>query len=58
MENKTLTNAEKKILRVVYHHTKHGIPLSLYEIAKKTGYTYPTVKKYVNKLIKEKILYE
>ncbi len=44
---------EKKILRLLFQ-TK--APLSVYEIAKELNISFPTVKKYVEILVKEKVI--
>lgn len=46
---------EKKILRFLYQ-TK--APLTLYEIAKETGISFPTVKKYIKQLTEEGFIIE
>ena len=46
---------EEKILRVLY---QQKIALTIYEVAKECGISYPTAKKYIEKLIKEKVIEE
>lgn len=55
VEQKQLNHIEGKILRVLY---QQGISLTYYEIAKEVGVSYATAKKYVDKLMKERIIVE
>ena len=54
-KKKNYNKTEEKILRVLY---QQKVPLTIYEVAKECGISYPTAKKYVEKLIKEGVLYE
>ncbi len=48
MKNENAINLiEQKIIRLLY---KAKVPLTIGQIAKEIGYTYPTVKKYVTRL--------
>lgn len=44
---------EEKILRVLY---QKKIQMTIYEVARASGVSYPTAKKYLYKLVKEKYL--
>jgi len=50
MNKKPLSTTEKKILRLLYQTEAE---LSVYEIAKEIHISFPTAKKYVEKLKKE-----
>lgn len=50
-----LNTKEKEILRILH---KEGGVMTPYEISQKTGISYVTVRKYLDKFIKEGILVE
>jgi len=52
---KHFNKIEQKILRVLF---KTKIAMTDYELAKETGISYPTVKKYSEKLLKEGVIYD
>ena len=43
MKKKLFNRTEEKIIKILY---SYGAPLTIYEIAKETGMTFPTAKKY------------
>ena len=55
MPEKKYNKIEQKIMRLLYQ-TK--APLSAYEVAKETGISFPTAKKYLEQLTKQGILLE
>ena len=50
-----LNSKERDILRVLH---KKGGSMSPNEIAKETGFSYVTIKKYLKKLIDEGVIHE
>ncbi len=52
-EKKIFTLIEEKIMRILYYRR---IPFTYYEIAKRTGVSYPTAKIHTDNLIKMGIL--
>lgn len=50
-----LKDKEKAILEIIH---KYGGAMTANEIAERTGISYVTVKKYIEQLIKDKILIE
>lgn len=52
---KHFNKTEENILRVLYQHKTE---LTIYEISKKCNISYPTAKKYLEKLLKEKLIEE
>lgn len=55
MTKREFNAIEQKILRLLYQ-TK--APLTVYEIAKELDISFPTVKKYIGQLEKDKIILE
>ncbi len=54
-KNKYFNKIEAKILRVLY---QQKLSLTIYEVAKECGISYPTAKKYLEKLVKEGLINE
>ena len=52
-KKKYFNRIESKILRVLY---QYKISLTIYEVAKETGISYPTSKKYLKKLKKDGLI--
>ncbi len=46
-QKKAFNKIESKILRVLY---QQQLPLTIYEVAKESSISYPTAKKYLEKL--------
>ena len=53
METRKFNAIEQKILRLLY---QAKVPLSAYEVAKEIGVSTPTAKKYLDQLVKEKVI--
>ena len=54
-EKPRFNKTEQKILRILYQQKIH---LTIYDVAKLAGVSYPTAKKYIDKLIKEGVILE
>lgn len=54
-KKKHFNKIEAKILRVLY---QQKITLTIYEVAKECGISYPTAKKYLEKLKKDGVINE
>ncbi len=54
-KKKHFNKIEAKILRVLY---QQKLSLTIYEVAKECGISYPTAKKYLEKLVKEGLINE
>ena len=52
-KKRVLKDKEKTILDCI---DKYGGAMTAHEVSKRTGISYVTVKKYINKLVKEGIL--
>ncbi len=52
-KEKFFNRIEAKILRVLY---QQRISLTIYEVAKECGISYPTAKKYLEKLSKDGLI--
>lgn len=55
MPDRQYNSTEKKIMRLLFQ-TK--APLTAYEVAKELSITFPTAKKYLQKLVEEKVIQE
>lgn len=53
MKKRKFNPTEQKIMRLLF---KTKVALTIGEIAKESGVTYPTAKKYVKDLLKDKLI--
>jgi len=54
-EKKKLNAKMREIIRILH---KKGGYLTAHQIAEETGFSYVTVRKYINKLVKEGVIIE
>lgn len=54
IKEKKFNKIEEKILRILY---QQKILMTAYEVSKECGISYPTAKKYLQKLSKKGIIY-
>lgn len=53
MKKQTFNATEKRIMRLLYQSKAE---LTAYEVAKKIGISYPTARKYLEKLVKQEVI--
>jgi len=54
-EKKELNAKEREIIRILH---KKGGALTAHQIAEYTGFSYVTVRKYLNELVKKRVIIE